>query len=127
MSILNKMKKLVMFFVLFIMIPSALADWFYNSRNIVVNVDISSGVEVIPTTPSGYIESATINVTFFPKQTDDQELLKFYTNPMAELTDTSLKFTWKNPEGKIDFKINTDVKTTNTITEINQKINFPIQ
>ena len=113
--------------ILLIVIPSVIADWFYNSKNIIANIDISSYAEVVPTTPSGYIETATINMTFFPKQYDNQELLKFYTNPQAELDENSLKFTWKMPEGKIDFRLNADVKTTNIFPEIRQKINFPIQ
>ncbi|MBS3114767.1 transglutaminase domain-containing protein [Candidatus Woesearchaeota archaeon] len=121
------MKKLVIILILLIVIPSVIADWFYNSKNIIANIDISSYAEVVPTTPSGYIETATINMTFFPKQYDNQELLKFYTNPQAELDENSLKFTWKMPEGKIDFRLNADVKTTNIFPEIRQKINFPIQ
>ncbi len=121
------MKRLVIFFILLMIIPSVLADWFYNSQNIIANVDISSSAEVVQLTPSGYIETATINMTFFPKHTDSQELLKFYTNPEAELADKTLKFTWKSPEGKIDFRLNADVKTTNTIIQIKQKINFPIE
>ncbi len=85
------MKKLVIIFVLFIVIPSVFADWFYNSESIIVNIDIYSDAEVIPITPSGYIESATVNMTFFPKQTESQELLKFSTTPQAELTDSTLK------------------------------------
>ena len=126
MLITKEMKKSLLL-ILVILIPSALADWFYNSENIVANVDISSYAEVIPTTPSGYIESAAINLTFFPKQTETQELSKFYTNPDADITDKTLKFTWKRPEGKIDFKVNTNVKTANKITEVKEKINFPIE
>ncbi|MBI2652053.1 transglutaminase domain-containing protein [Candidatus Woesearchaeota archaeon] len=121
------MKKLGVFFVLLIIIPSVLADWFYNSQNIVANINIYGDAEVVPLTPSGYIDTATINMTFFPKQTDRQELLKFQTIPQAELTENSLKFAWKRPEGKIDFRLNTDVKTINTIIPVNQKIKFPIE
>jgi len=109
------------------LIPIAYADWFYNSQNIVVNIGISSEAEVVPLTPSGYIDSATINLTFFPKHTDYQELLKFETYPDSELSDKALKFEWKNPHGKINFGLNSEVKTTNTITEIRQKIDFPIK
>ena len=89
------MKKFVILFVLLIAVPSAFADWFYNSQNIIANIGISSYGEIVPTTPSGYIESASINMTFFPKQYDNQELLKFYTSPKAELDKDSLKFEWK--------------------------------
>jgi len=121
------MKKLAICFILLIAIPSAFADWFYNSQNIVASIDINSEAEVVPITSSGYIESATVNMTFFPKQTDNQELLKFYTNPQAKLSAKTLKFTWNRPVGKIDFRLDTDVKTTNTITGIKQKISFPIK
>ncbi|MBI3036130.1 transglutaminase domain-containing protein [Candidatus Woesearchaeota archaeon] len=121
------MKRLVMFLILFALIPAVFADWFYNSQNIIANIDISSYAEVAPTTPSGYIETATINMTFFPKQAGNQELLKLYTNPKAELSEDTLKFEWKRPEGRIDFRVNADVKTTNVITGINQKIKFPIE
>ena len=121
------MKKLVMVFLLVILIPSVVADWFYNSENIVANVDISSYAEVVPLTPSGYIETASVNLTFFPKQTNNQELFKLYTNPKAEISEDSLKFEWKRPQDRIDFSINAEVKTTNVFPEIRQKINFPIE
>lgn len=121
------MKKLAVFLILLILIPSALADWFYNSQNIVANLDITGEAEVVPSTPSGYIDTATINLTFFPKQTETQELLKLYTNPLADFTGNSLKFTFRKPQGKFDFQVNADVKTTNTFPEIKNKIKFPIE
>ena len=121
------MKKLVIFLILLVMIPSTLADWFYNSQYIVTDIDISSSAEIVPTTPSGYVESATINMTFYPKQTDTQDLLKFYTNPDAEATDKALKFTWKNPKDEIDFRVNAGVKTANAIVKVKKKIKFPIE
>lgn len=124
---MRQLQQLAMFFVLLISLPAALADWFYSSQNVVANIDISSNFDVVPLTPSGYIEAATINITFFPKQAAMQELLKLSTSPGAEVTGDSLKFEWKKPEGKIEFRINADVKTTNTITEVRQKIDFPIR
>ena len=121
------MKKLVMFLLVLFLIPSVFADWFYNSRNIIANIHISSSAEVVPLTPSGYIETAVINMTFFPKQTESQELLKFYTSPKAELEENQLKFTWKRPEGRIDYMVNAEVETLNTMQKIRQKIYFPIQ
>ncbi|MEK6983420.1 MAG: transglutaminase domain-containing protein [Nanoarchaeota archaeon] len=121
------MKKLAILLISLIVIPSVIADWFYNSQSIITNIDISSYAEAVPTTPSGYIDTVTINLTFFPKQTNAQELLKFYTDPLAEVLGDTLKFTWNRPETKIDFRINAEVKTHNLLTEIKRKINFPIQ
>ncbi len=121
------MKKAVIVLIFLILIQSVFADWFYNSRNIIASIGISSSAEVIPLTPSGYIDTATINMTFFPKQTDTQELLKFDTSPKAELRENQLKFTWKRPEGRIDYKLNAEVKILNILQEVRQKIDFPIQ
>ena len=120
------MKKLVLFFAVLFLIPSVLADWFYNSQNIVANINIIGQAEVVPSTPSGYIDTATINLTFFPKQTETQDLLKLYTNPLADFTGDSLKFTFRKPQGKFDFQVKADIKTKNTFPEIRNKIKFPI-
>ena len=121
------MKKLIFILILLLTIPFVFADWFYNSQNIIASINIYGDVEVVSLTPTGYIESATINLTFFPKQTETQELLKLKTIPQAELTENSLKFSWKRPEGKIGFELNTDVKTTNIIIPIKEKIRFPVK
>lgn len=120
------MRILPIFFALLILIPFSYADWFYSSQNIVANVNIHGEAEVVPSTSSGYIDTATINMTFFPKQTDTQDLLKLYTNPLADFTGNSLKFTFKKPQGKFDFQVNADVKTINTFPGITKKINFPV-
>lgn len=121
------MRKLIIFLALFVLIPSVFAQWYYDSKNVITNIDISSDMDVVQTSPNGYIESATVNMTFYPKQTSTQELLKFQTNPKAEQTEDTLKFTWKRPEGNIGFNLNAEVKTTNFMPQIRQKINFPIE
>ena len=120
------MKKFLVFFALLVIIPSAIADWFYNSKDITVNFDIFSDADIVPLTPNGYIESATVNMTFFPRQTLNQQLLKFHTEPQGELVDGTLKFTWQKPQDKIEFYLNSDVKVTSTMTAVGEKINFPI-
>ncbi len=119
------MRKLPVILALLLAIPLAGADWFYNSRNILTNVDISSSAEIEAT--GGYVESAEVNLTFFPKQTETQEVTGLYTKPKAEETEDGLKFSWKNPENSISFEASADVKTTSKITEVNKKIEFPIK
>jgi transglutaminase-like putative cysteine protease len=121
------MKKLVILLIILLVIPPVIADWFYNSQHVTANIDIYSEAEVAPTRPSGYIQSATINMTFFPKETDTQELLEFETVPDADVDDETIKFTWKRPEDKIDFRVIVDVKTTNSRVQVREKINFPIE
>ena len=123
------MKKSICLMILIslIFIPFSYANWFYNSRNVFVHVSINSDAEIVRNSPSGYINSATINLTFFPKDMLGQELVKYSTNPLAEITDDSVKFSWKNPPDTIGFGFDADVKTTNTVIPIRKKINFPIE
>lgn len=121
------MKKILISLIFLIFTPSVFADWFYNSEHVTANIDISSYAEVVPITTRGYIDSATINLTFFPKETDEQEILDFHTTPEAEVSEKAAKFTWKRPQDRIDFRIISDVKTTNTIKQIREKIGFPVQ
>lgn len=120
------MKRIAFILLFFLITPSALADWFYNSEGIVAEIGIYGSAEVVPTAPSGYIDTATINMTFFPKQTDTQDLLKLNTNPMADFTGNSLKFTFRKPQGKFDFRATAEVRTSNTFPEIGRKVKFPI-
>ena len=126
------MKKPFMLLILFVimpffmLMPFASSDWFYNSQNIIASIDIYSDAEIIKTSPGGYIQSAAVNMTFFPKRTFTQELLKFYTSPEAELAGAQLKFRWEKPDSKIGFRLNANVKTINDVTKIKEKINFPI-
>ena len=121
------MKKLVWFLALALIIPSVFADWFYNSEHITTSVYIYGDADIVPLTPSGYVESAAINLTFFPRQADAQEVLKLNTVPKAEMTGKALRFEWENPEEKIEFKVNAEVKTLNVIPKIREKIRFPIE
>ena len=120
------MKKLLILLIFFI-IPSALADWFYNSENIVTSIDIKGEAEIVPLTQAGYVQEATVNMTFFPKQTSTQDILKLNTNPLADYTGDSLKFKFQSPKERIDFNVNSQVKTKNIMPEIRQKIDFPIK
>ena len=107
--------------MILLLIPSAYAQWYYSSQTVTADVKMASQIEIVKLTPSGYVESATINLTFYPKEYKNQELLKFETNPKAEQNNDVLQFQWKSPEDKISFNLNAQVKTTNSIVQIKEK------
>src|SRR3989344_6419229 len=119
------MKRLLLLMLILAM-PFAYAEWFYDSETVDVRVNIMASADIAMESPKSYIESAAINMTFFPKETETQELLSFRTNPYAEQANGVLKFTWQNPGDVIDFDISADVRTRNTIKQVNNKIDFPI-
>ena len=75
------MKKLAIVLLLLIFSQSALADWFYNSEQVTVDVDISSEADIVVLTAYGYVECATVNMTFFPRGGLNQQLLRVRTEP----------------------------------------------
>src|SRR3989344_1703658 len=111
-------------FILLLIIPFASADWFHNSENVLVHIDISGNVEIVPA--GAYVDTATVNLTFFPKQTSTQDLVQLETTPNADVSDKTIVFKWKNPQNNFDFRVSSDVRTTNTIAQVNEKVNFPI-
>ncbi len=127
---MGKQHAILMILILFMLLtltPNALADWFYNSESIITSIYMHSFAEIVPTSGDGYMQSATVNMTFFPKATATQELLKFSTSPQAQPKDGQLKFTWNNPQGRVDFSVNANVKTTNKLIPVKEKIPFPIE
>src|SRR3989344_7490865 len=112
------MKKIMPLFLFFILIPSVFSQWQHNSEYVTTNIDISSYAEVRRTSPSGYIDTATINLTFFPKEFENQEIISFATSPEADISGKAASFRWKRPEGRIDFRYVAEVKTINTIIQV---------
>ncbi len=123
----DKMKKIMLLFLFFILIPSSFAQWYYNSEYVITNIDISSYADVKMAAPSGYIETATINLTFFPKETENQEIVSFATSPDAEINDNVASFRWKRPESRIDFRYAAKIKTKNTVNQVREKAKFPVE
>jgi len=121
------MKKSLFIVMCILLIPSAFADWFYNSEKITVDMDIYSYADIIKASPGGYIESATVNLTFFPKSTETQYILNYETLPKAEVSDETITFRWKRPEDRITYRWNGRIEITNKITKISDKIRFPIE
>jgi len=124
---MRKFSIALLFIIFLISTPHVFADWFYNSQNLIVNIDMYGQAEVKRLTPSGYIDTATVNLTFFPKETDSQEVLKFDTVPEADVGEKTVKFTWKRPDDRIYFTLNAEVKTINTLNQVRKKVGFPIE
>jgi len=120
-------KKVVVFILLAILLPSAFAEWFYDSEYITTRIGISSKSEIIKSSPNGYVDSATVNVTFYPKKTENQKIISLYSEPQADNYNDVLVFHWKNPKDEIKFEISADVRTANRFVKVRDKLDFPIK
>ena len=117
----------MLIFALLVLVPSSFAQWQYNSQQLITDVTIRSYADIKLSSPNGYVESATVNMTFFPIQAETQDLLKFETDPDAEVNDRTMKFTWRRPENRIDFSVNAQIKTANSVVWVKNKIKFPLE
>ncbi len=112
---------------LFSFVSPVSAEWFYNSENVLTNINIYSDFDVVKTGPGGYVKNAIVNLTFFPKKTEYQEVFEFKMDPIGYVDDESLRFEWEIPSGNIGFNVNSNIRTTNQIKEVSKKIDFPIK
>ena len=123
------MKKFFLCTLLFLilLIPSINANWFYNSKEVTVSFDISSGATLVPTDSNYKIKDVGINLTFYPKQFLNQRILESTTTPKATKEPGSLYFSWISPtETDLNLNLITQTKKTQDRVKVTEKINFPI-
>src|SRR3989344_4637939 len=121
------MKRIMLLFLFFILVPSAFAQWNHNSEHVTTSIAISSYADIKKNSPSGYIDTATINLTFFPKEFENQEIISFSASPEADISGNTAVFRWKRPDGRIEFRYSAEVRTKNAITQVREKIRFPVE
>ncbi len=119
------MKKLAVLLLL-LAVPIAYADWNYNSKEVTTQINIHSESDILERGPGAYVDTASVNLTFFPRDTSTQDVLEFQTNPYAEQSEKALVFKWQNPSS-LNFEVYAEVKTINEIIPVREKILFPIK
>lgn len=122
------MKKLVIILLFLILIPISFGeDWVHNSENLLIDLDVSSDIIIMPRTSDYSLKNVVVNLSFFPKDDFNQEVLSLDVKN-GKTKDDSVIFEWKNPsEKKLSFGLNPRVRTYNKIIEVKDKIDFPIK
>ena len=104
------------------------ADWFRDSNEVYTTVHISSNAEIIPLSNFYKVQQVSVNLTFFPKQYEHQEILTQQVSPDAVFNKSSIRFVWKQPkESILNFDYRADLKTVKDVPKIKEKIKFPIE
>ncbi|MFH0868489.1 MAG: transglutaminase-like domain-containing protein [Candidatus Woesearchaeota archaeon] len=121
-------KRLVIFTVIFLFINLAYAqqDKLYNSQNLVIDIDVSSEAVINPTSSDYTVEYINVNLSHYPYEDFNQEVISIEINPEAKIDNNALLFNFQNPKNRISFGYNTKIKTNNNIAKIKEKIKFPI-
>ncbi|MBI4738094.1 transglutaminase domain-containing protein [Candidatus Woesearchaeota archaeon] len=107
---------------------TSLADqWMFESSSVIVDVNITSGIQIQKIKPEGFTEFVTANLSFVPVEDESQVVIRLDTKPKAAQQNEIVLFRWDNPTGDdLDFQLASRMKTKNVHTLIPKKIPFPL-
>ncbi|MDP7244372.1 MAG: transglutaminase-like domain-containing protein [Flavobacteriales bacterium] len=124
------MKKILLFLLVILIVPALIYaqedDWYYNSKNLIINIDVSSEAIIKPTSSNYSVKYINVNLSHYPYEYFGQEVIDLEINPEADVENNAVLFRWENPKNKINFGYNTKIKTNSNVIEIKNKIKFPI-
>ena len=124
------MNKIILFLFVVLIAPTFINaqedDWFHSSESLILNVDVSSKATIKPTSSDYSVKYINVNLSHYPYEDFDQEILSLDINPQAKLESNSMLFTWDNPSAIINFGYNAKIKTGSHIAKIKEKIKFPL-
>jgi transglutaminase-like putative cysteine protease len=101
-------------------------DWFFNSQNLIIDINISSEAKISPTKTDFSVKYINVNLSHYPYEDFGQEVIDLEIKPGADVENNAMQFSWQAPKNKINFGYKTKIKTNNNIVQIKEKIKFPI-
>lgn len=122
------MKKLIFFLMFFVLCFSVQGQqWIHNTKQIEVNININSGLEIIPEKSDYLIEEVGTQLFIFPREYDNQKILNLNINPESEIINDSLSFFWEDTEqNKFEFAVHGKLRVEEALTKVKRKVDFPI-
>ncbi len=112
--------------ILLLLLPLASAQDFTYADSITARQEVFSSLTILPQKDDYSLEYAIINLSFFPKETMQQQVLEQTTTPDAEAVGDRLIFNIKNPKMTDYYRVDSVVKTSSRRAEIKEKTSFPI-
>jgi len=125
-----KKEVILVLLALLVLTPVCLADdsWLYNSEKLLIELNISSSMNIIPESKDYSVDYIKARLSFFPEDDFQQRLIKLETNPDSFRKDDIIEFKWENPdEKKLYFLLNSEIETENKLKEITSKVEFPLK
>lgn len=120
------MKKEALLVVLLLMPVAFAEEEFVFADSATLKHEIYSSFIVSPEKSDYSLDYIIVNLSFYPKNNFQQEVLELNTIPAADETGNHLIFTFENTKTAGGYKISAIVRTTNKRMEVREKINFPI-
>ena len=122
-------------FLLFLSCNSSIAsaktteplERYLNAETLTSEISMSSEFTIVQLHPSWYVESVSVDLSFFPREGKHQSIAFLETQPESTVADTLL-FEWENPEETtINFRLDSEVITKNAFVRVTKKVDFPIR
>ena len=122
------MKKRLLFLVFLLILPIVFAqDWVFNSEYLELNLDIGGKIKLVPTSSKYKIEYIVANLSFFPQESFQEDVLDITTEPVADTEGGLAIFKWNKPDkNELDFNVNSNIKSFNKVLEVKRKVKFPL-
>ena len=125
------MKKIMLFATILLFIPLGAAEnelWFYTSENLLLDVDLSTGLDIVSSSPNPQIDFILANISFFPKERPGQKIVGLDFKPEPEFIDDVAVFRWENPpKQKLLIDMDSTVRVEDKPIRISEKIDFPLR
>jgi len=98
--------------ILLLILPTA-AAFEQSSASAVMDIVISSDIEIIPRKVTGVIEDLQTILTFVPIEDNFQKISNFESTPVAQKQDATYVYNWAEPTGKVDFTLSATITREN--------------
>ena len=119
-------KRVILLFCILFLLQSVSAEWFFDSTEAILDLNISSKILITSTTGTSDIDYIEANVSFFPYNTPDQDVLELDAAPKPKYQQNAAIFRWDNPADEVKFQISSRIKRSNIPVRVTQKIRFPL-
>ena len=123
---MNKHYLLLILAVLLIPLSAAQED-FLSTHKLRLSVNISSDMELAPSSSDYKIDYILADLSFFPREDDIQRVISLTTEPEAQSGNNSLIYEWENLFNDLSFLIKSEIETRNRFRTVDKKIEFPLR
>ena len=96
------MKRWVPFVLFIFLLPVCYANdlWFYDSSYLVLDTRLSTNLHIVSSSSTPNIDFISANISFFPKERRNQDVLMSNFSRDAVIAGESALFDWKSPNDK---------------------------
>ncbi len=121
-------KKRLLLFVFLLVLPVVFGDdWVFNSEYIVVELDISGKIDLVPRGSRYSVDYVITNLSFVPQDGFQEEVLELKTEPRADVKEGVAIYRWDEPnENELMFSLKSDIKSFNKVVRVRDKVSFPL-